>query len=44
MLQRSGQHVFNLDETTRIVKVDLEAKYFGRIKSELRLQSHLIYI
>ena len=37
MLQRSGQHVFNLDETTRIVNVDLEAKYFGRIKSEFKI-------
>ena len=42
MLQRSGQHVSNLDETTRVVNVDLEAKYFGRIKSELRLQLDLM--
>ena len=49
MLQRSGQHVSNLDETTRVVNIDLEAKYFERTKSELRLQLdlneyHLIYI
>ena len=44
MLQRSGQHVSNLDETTRVVNVDLEAKYFGRIKSELRLQLSYIEI
>jgi hypothetical protein len=44
MLQRSGQHVSNLDETTRVVNVDLEAKHFGRIKSELRLQLSYIEI
>jgi len=37
MLQRSGQHVSNLDETTRVVNVDLEAKYFGRTKSEFKI-------
>ena len=32
MLQRSGQHVSNLDETTRVVNVDLEAKYLEEPK------------
>jgi hypothetical protein len=32
MLQRSGQHVSNLDETTSVVNVDLEAKYLEEPK------------